>query len=36
MADYSNQTPDKLPVQNTGVNTPETFQNRGLDTKSDA
>lgn len=35
MADYSKQTPSKLPVQNTGVNTPETFQNRGLDTKSE-
>lgn len=35
MADYSKQKFDKLPVQNTGVNTTETFQNRGLDTKTD-
>ena len=36
MADYSKQTSDKLPVHNTGVNTPDTNQNRGLDTKSDS
>ena len=34
MADYSNQKSDQLPMQNTGVNTPDETQNRGLDTKT--
>jgi hypothetical protein len=34
MADYSNQKSDQIPVQNTGVNTPDETQNRGLDTKT--
>lgn len=35
MADYSNQTANKLPEYNSGVDIPDTEQNRGLDTKSD-
>jgi len=35
MADYSNQKPDNLPVDNTGVDIPDTNQNRGFDTKSE-